>query len=281
MRRNFDALCDEGGPLVTRPNWAPEDVDVEQPSMARVYDYFLGGSHNFAVDREFAEQVIRLMPDVTTLARENRAFLRRAVRYLGGLGIRQFIDLGSGIPTVGNVHEIAQSVDPNTQVVYVDLDPVAYAHSRAILADDPHATVIRADLRQPSEVLADAQLRAHIDFDQPLGILLVSVLHFVPDEQRPVDVVAGYASATVPGSHVVISHASAGEATEATDEVLTMYRRSKAQVITRSTQEVTDLFGELTLVEPGVVRLAQWRPDAADEPGSMEIPGLVAVARKD
>src|SRR5689334_7014330 len=154
-----------------RPSWAPEDVDLDRPSVARVYDYLLGASHNFAVDREFARRVLAAMPDVTRVAHENRAFLRRAVRYLCDAGVRQFIDLGSGIPTVGNVHDVAQAVDPAATVVYVDLDPVAYAHSRAILADNPHATVIRGDLRRPAELLADEEVRARLDFDRPVGVL--------------------------------------------------------------------------------------------------------------
>jgi S-adenosyl methyltransferase len=264
-----------------RPSWAPEDVDVERPSVARVYDYYLGGSHNFAVDRAFGDQVLTVMPEVTTVARENRAFLRRAVRYLCKAGIRQFIDLGSGIPTVGNVHEVAQGIHPSARVVYVDVDPVAYAHSRAILADNPHATIIRGDLRHPVEVLADPQLRAYIDFAEPIGILLVSVLHFVPDEERPAAVVAGYASATVPGSHVVISHASTEGMSEGGDKALSLYKRSSTAMIIRSTEQVAELMGGLQLVEPGVVRLAAWRPEPADDAGTAEIPGLAAVGRRD
>jgi hypothetical protein len=266
---------------VERPTWAPEDVNVERPSVARVYDYYLGGSHNFAVDREFADQVMRAMPDAPTVAQENRAFLRRAVRYLCGIGIHQFIDLGSGIPTVGNVHEVAHGVDPEAKVVYVDIDPVAYAHSRAILADDPHATVIRADLRQPAEVLADPQLRARIDFGQPVGLLLVAVLHFVPDDERPAAIVAGYAGAIAPGSHLVVSHMCAEGMDDAKDAALRLYKRSSTTVIPRTTQDVTRLLGDLTLVEPGVVRLPQWHPESPDEAGSTEIPGLAAVARRD
>jgi hypothetical protein len=266
---------------VERPTWAPEDVDVERPSVARVYDYYLGGSHNFAVDREFAEQVLRMMPDATTVARENRAFLRRAVRHLCDLGIRQFIDLGSGIPTVGNVHEVAQSADPAATVVYVDIDPVAYAHSRAVLAGNPHATVIRGDLRQPAEVLADPQIRAHIDFDQPVGILLVAVLHFVPDERRPADNVAGYAGAIAPGSHIVVSHMSVEEMNKTRDAALSLYKRSSTPVVLRTADEVAALLGGLSLVEPGVVPLAAWRPESAEETGDTGIPGLAAVARRD
>jgi hypothetical protein len=266
---------------VERPTWAPDDVNVERPSVARVYDYYLGGSHNFAVDRAFAEQVMRAMPDAPAVAQQNRAFLRRAVRYLCGLGIRQFIDLGSGIPTVGNVHEVAQGVDPAAEVVYVDIDPVAYAHSRTILAGNPHATVIRADLRQPAEVLADPQLRAHIDFAQPVGLLLVAVLHFVPDEQRPADIVAAYASAIAPGSHIVVSHLRAAGLDGAKDEALSLYKRSSTTVVARSAQEVAGLLGTLSLVEPGVVRLPQWRPESTDESDAAESPGLAAVARRD
>jgi hypothetical protein len=266
---------------VERPSWAPEDVNVERPSVARVYDYYLGGSHNFAVDREFAEQVMRAMPDAPTAAKENRAFLRRAVRHLCELGIRQFIDLGSGIPTAGSVHEVAQGIDPTATVVYVDIDPVAYAHSRAILANNPHATVVRADLRQPAEVLADPQLRAHIDFGQPVGILLVAVLHFVPDEERPADIVAGYARAVAPGSHVVVSHLSAEGMDDATDEALTLYKRSATNVVARRSRDLATLLGDLRVVEPGIVALPQWRPEAADEAGFPASPGLAMVARRD
>jgi hypothetical protein len=246
-----------------------------------MYDYFLGGSHNFAVDREFAEQVLKAMPGVTALARENRAFLRRAVRYLVDQGVRQFIDLGSGIPTVGNVHEVAQACDPQARTVYVDLDPVAYAHSRAILAGNPYATVVRGDLRQPSEVLAEPHLRAHIDFEQPVGILLVSVLHFVPDEDKPANIVAGYAGATVPGSHVVVSHANTEARTAKSDQVVTLYQRASAAVVTRTAADISALLAGLTIVEPGAVGLAQWRPDPTDgDPGSEPL-GIAVVGRRD
>jgi hypothetical protein len=266
---------------VERPTWAPEDVNVDQPSVARVYDYYLGGSHNFVADREFAERVIRMMPDLPAVARENRAFLRRAVRYLCGLGIRQFIDLGSGIPTVGNVHEVAQSVDPAARVAYVDLDPVAHAHSRAILSGDPHTTVVRADLRRPAEVLADPQLQAHIDLSQPVGLLLVFVLHFVPDEECPADIVAGYAKALAPGSHLVVSHASAERMDDAKGEALNLYKRSSTAIVLRNSQDLAGLLDGLTLVEPGIVPLSRWRPDSPDETPSVGGLGLAAVARRD
>jgi|SRR4051812_4235416 hypothetical protein len=264
-----------------RPSWAPEDVDVDRPSVARVYDYYLGGSHNFAADREFAEQILKLVPETPLLAQENRAFLRRAVRYLTSVGVRQFIDLGSGIPTAGTVHEVAQAEDPDATVVYVDIDPVAYAHSRAILADNPQATVIRADLRKPADVLADPQVSAHIDFDRPVGILLVSVLHFVPDSDGPADIVAGYAAAAAPGSHVVISHATDDGMTEAGSEVVRLYNESSRSVITRRGEDVTRLLGTLAPVEPGVVQLPRWRPETSDDGDVALMPGVAVVARKD
>jgi hypothetical protein len=265
---------------VDRPSWAPEDVDVERPSIARVYDYYLGGSHNFAADREFADRVLHVMPEATTAAQQNRAFLRRAVQYLCAAGIRQFVDLGSGIPTVGNVHEVAQAAAPGASVVYVDLDPVAYAHSRAILAGNPHATVIRADLRKPGDVLADPQLRAHIDLNRPVGILLVAVLHFVPDAERPADIVASYAAAGGPGSHVVISHASSEGMTPAGADVVSLYNRSSRPLVTRSTGELTAWADGLSLVDPGVVNLADWRPDSPEDTAGTRIPGLAMVAER-
>ncbi|GAB3870610.1 SAM-dependent methyltransferase [Dactylosporangium cerinum] len=262
-----------------RPSWAPADVDLDQPSVARVYDYYLGGSHNFAADRAFAEQILKVMPAVAPLTRSNRAFLRRAVTMLAGLGIQQFIDLGSGIPTVGNVHELV----PGGKVVYVDHDPVAVAHSRAILADVPGTAVVAADLRAPADVLAAPQVQGLLDFTQPIAFLLAAVLHFVPDEERPADIVAGYAAAGVPGSHIVLSHAGLDRPlTPAEEAAKEMYRKSPTPLILRSSQEVAKLLGDLTILEPGVVATYDWRPD----PGAETAPdgdaiGCAAVARKD
>ena len=246
-----------------RPRWAPEDVDLDRPSIARVYDYYLGGTHNFAADRAFADAVLTVTPEVRTAAIGNRAFLHRAVRYLSERGIRQFIDLGSGIPTAGNVHEILDQTT-RQRVVYVDLDPVAVAHSRAILDGVPDAAVVAGDLRKPAEVLANPALRRVIDFREPVAIMLVAVLHFVTPEEQPEDIVAGYAAAAVPGSSVVISHAGKVTGRALTEDEITTYeayRRSPIPVVLRDTDEVKALFGDLTLVEPGVVPAPLWRPD--------------------
>ncbi|MFI5906852.1 SAM-dependent methyltransferase [Dactylosporangium sp. NPDC051541] len=268
-----------------RPTWAPADVDLDRPSVARVYDYYLGGSHNFAADRAFAEQVLKVMPAVAALARSNRAFLRRAVRELATAGVRQFVDLGSGIPTVGNVHELLIDAGiTDGRVVYVDHDPVAVAHSRAILADVPGTGVVAADLRAPAEVLAQPQVQGLLDFSRPVAFLLAAVLHFVPDEQRPADIVAGYAAAGVPGSHVVLSHAGLDRPlTPPEEEAWEMYRRSPTPLILRTRDQVAALLGDLTPLPPGIVAPHEWRPDGGEEepPSEGNAVGCAAVARKD
>jgi SAM-dependent methyltransferase len=269
---------------VDRPSWAPADVDLDRPSVARVYDYYLGGSHNFAADRAFGEQVMRAMPSVTALARSNRAFLRRAVRELAGQGVRQFLDLGSGIPTVGNVHEVlADAGFGDSRVVYVDHDPVAVAHSRAILAGVPGTAVVAGDLRFPAEVLAQPQVQGLLDLTRPVAFLLVAVLHFVADEQRPADIVAGYAAAGVPGSHVVLSHAGIDRPlTPAEEDAYEMYRKSPTPVFLRTRDQVEKLLGGLTVLEPGVVATHQWRPDGDEHPpADGDAIGSAVVARKD
>jgi hypothetical protein len=271
--------------LVERPGWAPEDVDLDRPSIARVYDYYLGGSHNFAADRAFADAVLAATPEVRTIALGNRAFLRRAVRYLSGQGVRQFIDLGSGIPTAGNVHEVLRDRAPGSKVVYVDLDPVAVAHSRAILDGVPDAAVVAGDLRRPAEVLANPALRGVVDFREPVAIMLVAVLHFVTPEEHPEDIVAGYAAAAVPGSYTVISHAGPVTGRALSDDEkksYEAYRRSPTPVVLRSAPEVEALFGDLTIVEPGVVPAPQWRPDGpTDDIAEASMLLSAGIGRKD
>jgi SAM-dependent methyltransferase len=268
--------------MVERPAWAPDDVDLNRPSVARVYDYYLGGSHNFESDRSFARDVLAVLPDMPRLAQENRAFLRRAVRHLCRAGTGQFLDLGSGIPTVGNVHTVARSVDPAAKVVYVDHDPVAVAHSRQMLAGNDLAVTVAGDLRDPATVLATA--REHLDLSRPVALLLVSVLHFVGDEQRPAEFVAEYMDALVPGSHLVISHASTDGQRGAAD-AQEVYNRSRSPnaMRMRSRDEVAALFGDVRLLEPGVVRMPQWRPDAPEDiPSDVDsYPGFAGVGQLD
>ena len=249
-----------------RPDWAPEGIDLTRPSAARIYDYWLGGTHNFAVDREIARGVTAAVPDTAQIMQANRAFLHRAVRYLVERGIRQFLDLGSGIPTLGNVHEEAQKAAPDSKVVYVDIDPVAVAHSRHILTGNPNATAIQGDLRNVETILADPAVRALLDFDQPMAVLMMAVLHFVPDSDDPVGVIARFRDALVPGSYLVLSHGTQDALTpEAKQTGSEMFTRTSTPFNSRSRPTVMAMFDGFDLVEPGLVWSVQWRPEHPDD----------------
>ncbi len=251
----------------SRPDWAPDDVDVDAPSAARVYDYFLGGAHNFAVDRALAEEIARMTPNVGDTMRAGRDFLRRTVRYLIDAGIRQFLDIGSGIPTVGNVHEIAQQIVPEARVVYVDIDPVAVAHSTAILAGNERVAVLHADVREPQKILSDPQLLGLLDLSEPVGILLAGIMHFIHDEDDPPGIVGQLRDAVVPGSYVVISHVTYEDQPPEVVEAQKLSARTATEIVLRSKAEILDQFRGFTLVEPGLVHLPLWRPDA---PGDVD-----------
>ncbi|GAA2802177.1 SAM-dependent methyltransferase [Saccharopolyspora taberi] len=248
-----------------RPDWLPTGVDLETPSAARCYDYYLGGAHNFAVDRELARRVEAAVPNVRELAQNNRAFLRRAVRYLLDRGVRQFLDIGSGIPTAGNVHEIAQRVDPTARVLYVDNEAVAVAHSETILEGNEHAGVLRADLVDVPGVLDSPEARRLLDFDQPVAVLMIALLHFVPDSQRPAEVLRAYGDRLVPGSYLGLSHASREHHPESLDPIIELYKNSSNPVVSRTREEVADLMSPFELVEPGVVYVPSWHPDSPED----------------
>lgn len=257
--------------VVERPAWAPADIDIDRPSPARIYDYHLGGSHNFAADRLAAEQVAAIMPELPLIMRANRAFLLRAVNWLVDAGVRQFLDLGSGIPTRGNVHEVAQRVAAGTLVVYVDVDPVAVAHSRALLAGNPDVAAIQADLRDVAGVLDAPEVRGLLDFTQPVAVLMVAVLHFIPDRDDPRSVVARYRDALADGSYLVISHAAASEDQQApagADAATAMYSRTVTEATLRTRAQVTGLFAGFDLVDPGVVYVSDARCRTAGSSGN-------------
>jgi len=257
---------------------------------ARIYDYFLGGIHNFAADREAARAITSMFPITPVAAKTNRAFLRRSVRYLTGQGIRQFLDIGSGIPTVGNVHEVVQGSTPDGRVAYVDIDPVAVAESLDILDGNAHATAIRGDVRDPQAILGHPKVKAFLEFGQPIGLLLVAVMHFVPDDDEAYESVTQLLSALAPGSYLVMSHGLQVPVDKmdepdilATHEV---YRRqTTSQLKLRTREEFTRFFDGTRLVEPGVVWVPQWRPapddpaDFADDPAGCAM--LAAVGVKD
>jgi S-adenosyl methyltransferase len=266
--------------LVERPDWAPSGIDVDQPSAARLYDYYFGGFHNFAADQEMGKKVTELWPQVPLLAQANRAFLGRSVRYLVGQGVDQFLDLGSGIPTAGNVHEITQAVAPEARVVYVDNDPVAVAHSRAILGEGPRTAVVQADVRDPESILAHPDVTRTLDLGRPVGILMVALLHFVSDEDDPHGFIARFRNAVAPGSYLVLSHGAADHG-PTSEQIRRLYQETKTPITLRSRAEVEGLLEGFDLVDPGVVYLPQWRPDPGRpvEQAPALFAGLVGVGR--
>jgi len=264
---------------MTRPSWAPPEIDLNRPSAARVYDFYLGGFHNFPADRAMAQEAIRMWPELPVMMQANRAFLRRAIRFAVGRGITQFLDIGSGIPTVGNSHEVAQQADPACRVVYVDIDPIAVAHSRAILGDDPATVVLQADLREPEAIVADEQVRGLLDLDRPVAVLVVALLHFVPDSDDPGGVIGRLSAALAPGSLLVISHASSDGQPELAARHQKLYARTPTPMTMRSRDEIADLFHGFQLLEPGVVPIQQWHPEPESEgtPGIERMVGFAGV----
>jgi hypothetical protein len=243
----------------------PDAVDTSKPSMARMYDYALGGSHNFAVDREAAERVLQANPDGRFGMYANRAFLRRAVHFLVESGVTQFLDIGSGIPTVGNVHEVAQTANPDCKVAYVDIDPVAVIHSQQLLAGNGRAIAIQADIREPDRILGDPALNALLDLDQPVALLMLCILHFIPDDQDPVGLVARYRDRLASGSYLAISHVTGDEDSESHATAMNVYSRVMTQVNLRTRAQVAALFAGFDLLEPGLVFVRRWRPDPGDD----------------
>jgi hypothetical protein len=246
-------------------------VNTGVPNPARIYDYLLDGKDNFPADRDVAEQLLAIAPVARDVVEDNRAFLRRAVRFLAGeAGIRQFIDLGSGLPTQGNVHEIAQAVAPDARVVYVDNDPMVVTHSRALLAGD-NTAAIRADLREPDVLLGHAELRELIDFDQPIALLLMAILHFFDDDEDPYGIVARFRDTLPAGSYLAISHGtrdipersdlSPAAMAEMGAKVERLYQLTTASLVTRTRAQVERFFAGFDLLDPGVVEIQLWRPD--------------------
>ncbi|ARP68859.1 SAM-dependent methyltransferase [Streptomyces pluripotens] len=251
-----------------RPAWAPRSIDISVPSVSRIYDYYLGGSHNFEVDREAARKAMEFMPGLPKIMQANRAFMRRAVRFAAGEGITQFLDIGSGIPTFGNVHEVAQASVPGARVVYVDNDPVAVAHSQAVLAGNEDADVIAADLCKPQEILASDCLERLIDLNRPVALLLVAILHFVEDANDPSSAVAELREALAPGSLLILTHASyegIPVTAERAEGAVDVYKDIRNPLIMRSREEIARFFEGYDMVEPGLVPMPCWRPESEPE----------------
>jgi SAM-dependent methyltransferase len=261
------------------------EIDVTRPHSARTYDYWLGGKNHFAADRAVADQVITAIP-IRTIARENRKFLGRAVRYLAAeAGIRQFLDIGSGLPATGNVHEVAQAVAPESHVVYVDNDPLVLAHARALLTSAPEGRTgyIQADLRDPASILASPQTRETLDFSQPVALVLCAILHFLTDSDDPAGIVTTLLGALPPGSCLIASHATSEHLPPDENEAaLHAWRASGVTFQQRDSGDFARLaFAGLDLVRPGVVLVSEWRPeDGGPRPSPAEVSCYGGVGRK-
>lgn len=261
-------------------SYVPPELDITRPSVARVYDAILGGKDNFAVDRAVAERAMDAAGDGGRGARLNRAALGRAVRFMAAEGVTQFLDLGSGLPTAQNTHQIAQAINPAAKVVYVDNDPSVYIHGQALLADDKSTRVVLGDVREPQALLAMPQVRDFLDFGRPVGLILNAVIHHVLDDEDPYGIVESYKRALAPGSYMQFTHFADESAEAKANEAVLKQALGRGQV--RGRAEITRFFEGLDIVEPGIVYLSLWRPDepVAEtlEPGSTLM--LTGVGRK-
>ncbi|MFF4775403.1 SAM-dependent methyltransferase [Microtetraspora fusca] len=264
-------MSEEWSPAEGGQERAPAGIDIARPSVARVYDFMLGGKDNFASDRKVAEMALQIAPDAPQAARANREFLRRVVRHLAAeAGVRQFVDIGSGLPTRGNVHEIAQEVDPAARVVYVDNDPIVLVHGRALLARNDTTMVIQADIRQPEEITGHPDLRRLIDFSQPVGLLLFGILHHLNDDEAPESIAARLRDALPAGSFVAISHfhnpgAAHPEVAEQAAAAEKLFNENLGTGRWRTRDEILAYFGDFELLDPGLVPLPEWRPGPGDQ----------------
>ncbi|ACU73611.1 protein of unknown function DUF574 [Catenulispora acidiphila DSM 44928] len=248
------------GPLL--PDWLPPEIDQTKAHPARMYDYMLGGKNHFEVDREAAEVVMRATPAARAMVTENRAFLGRAVRHLAEAGITQFLDIGTGLPGVGNTGEVARAVQPEARVAYVDYDPIVAVHSRALLSgDETRTAVVLADVREPKKILGHPQVLELLDFDQPVAVLMVALLHFVGHDEDAAGIVAAFRDALAPGSALVISHGTDGGQPEVSAAARKGWDNAKSNLVVRERAAIEAFFGDFDLIEPGVVQLPRWRPD--------------------
>jgi S-adenosyl methyltransferase len=260
-------------------------VDVSRPHPARMYDYYLGGKNHYAADREVADKVLAGAPSARTGPRENRAFLGRTVRFLTAeAGIRQFLDIGTGLPTTDNVHEVAQRIAPSSRVVYVDNDPLVLAHARALLTSSPEGRTayIQADLRDPAAILSDPVIREVLDFSQPVALMLVAILHFIPDEFRPAEILATLLDALPSGSYLVASQVSAEDNPVLIGNAMSAYQAAGLPAQARDSGDFARLaFAGLDLVPPGVVLVSEWRPQPdGPRPAPAELSLYGGVGRK-
>jgi hypothetical protein len=260
-------------------------INTAKPHAARVYDFYLGGKDHFAADRETGQALMRVVPTIRAAARENRAFLGRAVRFLvAEAGIRQFLDIGTGLPSANNVHEVAQALVPSCRVVYVDNDPIVLAHARALLTStqEGRTAYIQADLREPEKILDDPVTRQTLDFSQPIALMLVAVLHFVPDEEQPRRIVDTLLGALPSGSYLVASHVTPEHDPGGVGGLVRTFQAAGLPAQARTAGDLAELaFRGLDMVDPGLVLVSEWRPDAGSvRPQASEVNWYGAIARK-
>lgn len=270
--------------ILSRPSWVVDSVDINRPNPARIYDYLLGGHHNFAADRAAAERMLELLPHSAEACVVQRAFLRRTIDVCTAAGIDQFLDIGSGLPTAGNVHDLARVTIPEARVVYVDVDPVVIAHSSQLLKDDPLATIIEADVRRPAMILEHEEVRNLLDFSRPMGLTMTSLFHFVLDDDVAYNACETLVEALAPGSYVAISHTLMVE--DDRREVVERARddyKAAADVRPRRREAIARFFDSLEILAPGLVRGPLWRPESPDDllvDNPEAYVGLVGVGRK-
>ena len=252
----------------------PQGVNMSVPNAARMYDHYLGGDNNFQADRDAAEHVLRIAPWIRPTALENRAFLGRAVRYLAAdAGIQQFVDIGTGLPSQGNVHEVAHGIDPGIRVAYADHDPIVLGQARAMLARTDNAVIVRGDLRRPDSVIAHPDLAGFVDWDQPVAVLMIAILHFITDEEDPAGILARFRQVMAPGSYLAFTHIHHEGDEDAVRKVLDIYRGASVPLVIRTRGEIAALFDGFDLIEPGLVLLSEWRPEPRPYPAG-EVWGL-------
>lgn len=248
------------------PSWAVDGADLDHPSIARMYDYLMGGSRHAEADREIAHDAVRAAPRIRLTIWENRKALKRMVRYLVGEGITQILDIGSGIPARGAVHSVAQAMNPEVKVVYVDIDPVAAARGADVLANDANGASVQGDLTQPERILALPEVTSMLDFNKPVALLFLNVLHFV-DPVKVTAALAVFRDALAPGSYLAITHGTGDQSTDGED-ISKVYAGAYGFAHWRTKEELVDLFGDFRLIEPGVVQLPEWRPEPSPLSGA-------------
>ena len=261
------------------PGFAAAEIDTSKPHPARMYNAYLGGNDNYPADRVAVRQILRDFPEVRPIALANRAFLQRAVRFLASeAGIRQFIDIGTGIPSAGNVHEVAGRVAPDARVVYVDNDPIVHVHANALLTGTGTTGIVLADLRDPAAILADPRVQQLIDFTRPVALLLVAILHFIRDEEAPAGIVATLRDMLPVGSHLVVTHGTQDfHPPGGADMAAAGYKNATAPLVLRTHEQVSAFFDGFDLLEPGLVQAPLWRPDGRQpRPKDLEKIGIYA-----